>query len=390
MVSQYVHEAWANFGPGMARALEGFANQRQQMAEFKAQIAMAELQRRDRLEAQKEANEIDLELLRIKSEESAANVKYQETMLGFNEDKIAQQARGEKVLGDFLKRQGAKQPGDIGTIAGGEWKQRISEAAGPWQKFKAAATGFAPAIRTGVEQAQPRDITAKEFIKGRPSEDATLLYKQMPEAFETREIPLDMYFTLGVPFENLPADWKAVEGLKTGWDAAITEKNKLKAMGTEEAELRLQDLRKQIDNWERIHLPQRGPGPAPKEPTPRLKQFAESMGRSTESVWDDLNASVQGEGVSVEQPIYAYNEEGKLAPTEETTVGKMYGPSDPKFPELIDSWAVFNDKLDKTEGKPVRDELLKYFHDAAEQLVAQNADMTYEEAYKSIQEAYYQ
>ena len=112
---------------------------------------------------------------------------------------------------------------------------------------------------------------AIETIPGLSQYGGQLPYVQellAPYVKEKREIPLDMYFEFGVPFERLPEDWQAVPGLEEGWTQTLERKQKIEEMGLEQSVLGLEqlrlsveDMRKLIENWEKVRLPRPTGGP---------------------------------------------------------------------------------------------------------------------------------
>lgn len=183
MASEYDKAALAAFGPGMSQIFQQWGQQRQNMKQFQAQLAMAELDRRDKQEAREEQGAINRRLLEMKEEAADLELKR------YDED-VETREELTTLLGGYAM--GAPDVPEAGRIAGREYMGGIQEAEGGMGKIRAMAAGLAPAMQKGAREA-PRTPyeTPQEYIRAQGlgrKEAGLLMGKLGVEAFMPKEL----------------------------------------------------------------------------------------------------------------------------------------------------------------------------------------------------------
>ena len=245
MVSQYEHAAWANLGPGLTNVFQDWGRQRARRAELDAQVAQAELARRDAKDAREEMAELNREYFRIAKEKADRDAKR------YEED-LAEKEELESILGGLAL--GKPDIPAAGRIAGQEWVSGIREADGFLPQVRAAVAGLLPAMQKGARDTPREDYaTPGEYVReaGLSREQAGKLMKELgPEAFAPVEPDLAAaqnyasLYTMGlIESDGMPDDipWN-LEGLDAARDVfakATTDEQKKSALqiANEEASL---------------------------------------------------------------------------------------------------------------------------------------------------------
>ena len=209
MASEYERRAWANLGPALGQAFRGWGQQRARRAEFDAQMAMAELERRDRKDQADRMYELEGEKLEI----DKANI---EDIMKRRDEDAERQAELDRIRTETTKlvggyQRGGQAPADVGRIAGQELGGRIQEADGFLPGIRAAVAGVAPALQKGFAEAPATPyFNVGEFAtkRGLSDEQVGLLYEAAPQLFEPNYTQMksaaEMYVLYDTP---LPPEW---------------------------------------------------------------------------------------------------------------------------------------------------------------------------------------
>jgi len=264
MASEYERRAWAMLGPSLGQAFQSWGQERQRRVEFDAQMAMAELQRRDAKEAQQEQIAINRRILEMNEEKAALDLKR------YEEDQ-EQQAELLELLGGYAI--GAPNIREAGEIAAQEWMGGIQEAEGGLQKMRAFVAGLAPAMAKGAaETTRTPYKTLTEYVQkqGLSRDEAGLLVNAlgveafMPEDVDYNQMKaaFDMSIAYGL---DLPAEFQAmpgvVEAIEKGCESyakAQTDAEKMNAINIATAEANLK-----YAEWKAEHPGYTGRGVAP-------------------------------------------------------------------------------------------------------------------------------
>lgn len=228
MASRYEHEAWGRLGGNLANIFQDYGRQRQDAMQFKAQMALAELERRDRKDARDKEADINRRTLEINEQRLAREIKFQD-------ETRADQDELDEMYGGYAEYLGGSAIGEAdGKLpefrAGGGPFAGVNQARQDYQDYM--ASGMLPEFRAGVASLHPSlqgdtptgkstppksqaDYVYQLLQSGEITKDQAGEYMQAVGmgAFEPKDITiadLELYSVLGP--DNLPPHMQAYRG----------------------------------------------------------------------------------------------------------------------------------------------------------------------------------